>query len=497
MTSSQSSDQALAEAADDWEASCSGGGIRLAARCLWALQSLGPGGLAAKARWLRRLACLLVCVLAVPAAYLPGATGAAAAVTSWSSGTVQANVNAVSCSAPSACTAVGDYVNSSGSFVPLVMRWNGKTWRMQRAPAGGTIDTFLFGVSCPSATYCVAVGQTEVSGGVLPSATPFAEQWNGTTWSVLPSPRSTSASVGFLFGVSCSSARSCEVVGNQAASPSATVTVPLAARWNGKSWAPQTVSLPTKGAVDGALSAVSCVSATRCATVGGDGTDNVVDPMVGAWNGRSWTTATAPLPKGASTPPLVTLQAVSCGSASSCTALGYSAGRTKTIWYSASGSGTRWKDAPIAVPKGATRGALDGISCVAGTATWCMAAGSYSAHGKAAALAEKWDGRAWTLTAAPAGTTQPANTLLGVSCRATTTCQAAGTDGAITPGGLSRTLAERWNRKSWTIEHTPQPPPGMSRHAARAAPTSRMCIHLRGCPIWWRQEQPTTTQLDR
>jgi hypothetical protein len=255
------------------------------------------------------------------------------------------------------------------------------------------------------------------------------------------------------------------VVGSQAASSTAPATVPLAAHWNGKSWATQTVSLPIKRAVDGALSAVSCASATRCAAVGGVGTDNFADPMVGAWNGRSWTTATAPLPKGASTPPLVTLHAVSCGSASSCTALGYSVRGAKTTWYSASGSGIRWKDAPIAVPKGATRGALDGISCVAGAATRCMAVGSYSARGKAPALAERWDGRAWTLTAAPADTAQPANTLLGVWCRAITICQAVGTDGAITPGSLSRTLAERWNRKSWTIEHTPQPPPGMSSHA--------------------------------
>src|SRR5215469_1130284 len=142
MTSSESSGQALADAADDWEACCSGGDIRSAARCLWALQSLGQGGLAAKARWLRRLAFLLVCVLAVPAVHLPGAAKAAAAVTSRSPGTVQANVNAVSCSASNACTAVGDYVTSSGSSVPLVMRWNGKSWATQTVslPAKRAVD---------------------------------------------------------------------------------------------------------------------------------------------------------------------------------------------------------------------------------------------------------------------------------------------------------------------------------------------------------------------
>ena len=418
---------------------------------------------------MRRLAFPLVGVLVVAAVSLPGAASAGAAVAP-AAGIVQANVNDVSCSAADACTAVGDYQNGVSASVPLVMRWNGKTWVMQRAPAGGDISTFLFGVSCPSVSYCLAVGQTEVPSSVLPNPTPFAEQWNGTRWTVLPSVPGRSASVGYLWDVSCPSARSCQVVGSRAAS--AAVTLPLAAHWNGKSWTRQAVSLSTKGATEGDLDAVSCSSATRCAAVGGDGGTDSIYPMVAAWNGKSWTTATAPLPKGASTPPLVALSAVSCGSASSCTALGSSTGPTTTTWYSMSGSGTRWKDTPMVLPKGATGAILGGISagvsCVAERATWCLAVGSYSAHRKTLALAEKWNGRAWSLTTAPADTSYPATTLSAVSCRATTICQAVGTDGAIQFGGLSRTLAEEWRGKSWTIERTPQPPggPALSSHTA-------------------------------
>jgi hypothetical protein len=158
MTSSEPSGQALAGAADDWEACCSGGDIRSAARCLWALQSLGQGGLAAKARWLRRLGFLLVCVLAVPAAHLPGAAKAAAAVTSRSPGTVQANVNAVSCSASNACTAVA-------------------------VPKGAT-RAALDGISCVAGTTtrCMAVGSYSAHG----KAPALAERWDGRVWTLLP-----------------------------------------------------------------------------------------------------------------------------------------------------------------------------------------------------------------------------------------------------------------------------------------------------------------------
>jgi len=396
---------------------------------------------------MRRLIFPLVCVLGMSAGLLPGAIGAVAAVTPASASTVAANVNDVSCSAPGACTAVGDYVNSSGEFVPLAMRWNGTAWERQVAPAGGTTATFLFAVSCPSAAYCLAVGQNETP-GTLPSPTPFAEQWNGTRWSILPGlPR---ASTGFLYGVSCLSPRSCEVVGDKAAAL-------LAARWNGKSWAMQAVSLPTSGATEGDLSAISCSSVTHCAAVGADGTTDSAYPIVAAWNGKSWTTATAPLPKGAANPPEVVLSAVSCGSASSCTALGSSTAAGNATYYSASGSGTRWQNAPVIAPKGATGPALNGISCVAGTAAWCMGVGLYSADGKTLALAERWNGWAWSLTAAPASSTLPATGLLGVSCRARTTCQAVGGQGA----GLPLTFAEGWNGKSWAIEPTPQPPAGI------------------------------------
>jgi hypothetical protein len=62
----------------------------------------------------------------------------------------------VSCSAATACTAVG---NDFGA--PLVERLSGSSWSIQSTP----ITRPLYGVACVAATTCVATGGLEAPGG--------------------------------------------------------------------------------------------------------------------------------------------------------------------------------------------------------------------------------------------------------------------------------------------------------------------------------------------
>src|SRR5262245_4245001 len=68
-------------------------------------------------------------------------------------------LSSVACSSPQACTAVGGATQSlSTPDRMLAERWNGVRWQLQSIPtAAGTSDD-LYGVSCPSARACVAVG---------------------------------------------------------------------------------------------------------------------------------------------------------------------------------------------------------------------------------------------------------------------------------------------------------------------------------------------------
>jgi hypothetical protein len=64
-------------------------------------------------------------------------------------------LEAVSCSSASACTAVGNDRNPVGISVTLAERWNGTAWQRQHTPnpaedTSGSIDPNLTGVSCPA-----------------------------------------------------------------------------------------------------------------------------------------------------------------------------------------------------------------------------------------------------------------------------------------------------------------------------------------------------------
>jgi hypothetical protein len=155
-------------------------------------------------------------------------------------------LHGVSCSSSAACTAVGEYTNSSGALVSLVEGWDGISWTVQSTPnpAGATGST-LSKLSCPSSTACTAVGHYRISpgGNVM-----LAERWNGTSWAVQSAPSPGDARGSSLFGVSCTSSTACTAVGNYFNSAGFSVT--LADAWNGTSWTVQSTPNPSARLTD-------------------------------------------------------------------------------------------------------------------------------------------------------------------------------------------------------------------------------------------------------
>lgn len=109
-------------------------------------------------------------------------------------------VNAVACTSPGSCTAVGQYVDASGVERGLILAQSNGHWaRGTKAPvpAGGTAAT-LNSISCSSGSMCTAVGSYEVSsfdvqGFALslssgsppasPAPPPWSEPFEGSTLS--------------------------------------------------------------------------------------------------------------------------------------------------------------------------------------------------------------------------------------------------------------------------------------------------------------------------
>lgn len=149
------------------------------------------------------------------------------------------------------------YITSSETFHGLAERWNGSTWSTQTFVLAGE-DTEPFGVSCGSATSCVAVGYYFTARGSLP----LAEYWNGSTWASQAVANPSSAA---LYAVSCTSGTSCTAAGVYSASLEIEDTV--AESWNGSAWTQQSTPNPSGAAVS-AFSGISCPTASDCTAAG-------------------------------------------------------------------------------------------------------------------------------------------------------------------------------------------------------------------------------------
>ena len=176
-------------------------------------------------------------------------------------------LSGVSCTAASACLAVGSHYDS-GTAVPLAESWNGSSWTIRPPPTpSGATAAYLRYVQCGPVghllTACMAVGFSVSSAGQLP----LVEFWNGSDWAIQTAPMPPGATSGALLGVSCLSATDCTAVGEYDLAPIGYQPRTLAESWNGSSWSIQPTPNPTPSG-GAALSAVWCGSPTFCTAVG-------------------------------------------------------------------------------------------------------------------------------------------------------------------------------------------------------------------------------------
>ena len=336
----------------------------------------------------------------------------------------QGLLNAVSCISPSACIAVGVRRDIAGAEVTLAESWNGTAWSVQRTPnPPGGLSSALTGVSCTSATFCIAVGQA--TGGT--SSPPLAEVWNGTAWSIQQTPSVTDAQ---FSGVSCTSASACTLVGQYYNGTSGQA---LAERWNGTSWSVQATA---PGLSAGYFTAVSCASATACTAVGNR---DFSTPLAEAWNGTAWSVQRTPVLRFGGQ-----LSGVSCTSASACTAVGHDGNSNPVAerW-----NGSAWSIQATPSVRGLPT-VFESVSCTSPSA--CTATGHYLPSAITAPAAEQWNGTTWSVQQVPDPQPRLPSDLLGVSCTVASACTAAGYDGAA--------LAEAWNGTSWSTQRITTPP---------------------------------------
>jgi hypothetical protein len=380
-------------------------------------------------------------------------------------------LGSISCVSSTACVAVGSFQNAAGIGAGLSETWNGTEWTIEEfaSPKGLMIDTKLWTLSCISSTECTAIGAAYKTNG---DRAPMAETWNGTTWSVQEPPRPETAKAGQLSGISCTSSTSCMAVGSFESSSG--VKEALADVWNGTAWSLQEPPNPA-GAKATGLSKVSCASSTECIAVGeyenSSGTHVV---LAEKWNGTSWTLQEPAIPAGAAKGSL--LASVSCTSSTSCVAAGYYT-NSSGLWMLLieKWNGTTWSIQETPLPTGGKSGDLVDVSCTSSTA--CVADGGFeNSSGKREAMAEQWNGTAWSGQELPSPAGAKSSNMWGVACTSATSCFGAGE--YENSSGTRTVLAEQWNGTTWSTL-TPQIPPGTTNESdlgAVACTSSTECL---------------------
>ncbi len=221
------------------------------------------------------------------------------AVTSPNVGSGFDELNAIAASAAHDVWAVGDFVNSSGVAQTLAEHWNGSAWSVVPTPNQGAGDNILGSVVTVGSTDVWAVGYSRADNNSPRQS--LTEHWNGSSWTNVSNPQVANAS-NSLFGVGADASNDVWAVGRSLTVPT-TILGPrgqtLAMHWNGSAWS--IVATPSPNVVHadtGELSAVKVLGSNDAWAVGDlqNFTGTYAFPptvLIEHWDGTSWTQVAA------------------------------------------------------------------------------------------------------------------------------------------------------------------------------------------------------------
>ena len=271
------------------------------------------------------------------------------------------------------CVVVGEGQGPS----PLTEVFNGVQFTQVSAPMPSVAtDAGFYSVSCTSPTACLAVGFYDQSDNEYA----LAEQWNGTTWTIVTPTMPAGSTYSMFNGVSCSGT-TCVAVGNYGASGGTQQA--LVYVLSGSTWTNDSIALPA-GSSDPVLNAVSCHVATACEAVGSVFNGSVV-PLALHWNGTTWSAKVTPAPSGSANASLI---GVTCTGANACVGVGTWYDSSFDSYVLAEGlSGGSW-NIQNTTSTGATNSELVGVSCP--SASSCTAVGNMSGPNPESELVEQY-----------------------------------------------------------------------------------------------------------
>jgi hypothetical protein len=340
-------------------------------------------------------------------------------------------------------------LSGGGTPVVVAQACDG-AWNIVPSPnaPGGEVDNGLSALAVVSASDIWAVGAAGTYGAARST---LAEHWNGSAWSVSPTPNGTNE-VNWLLGADAVASNDVWSVGYSATNPpEQSFRKTLIEHWNGTSWSVIPSPNPTPplsgGPVSNELHGIAAVSANDVWAVGQSVDYGAGQTLIVHWNGTTWSTVPSPSPGLYGW-----LRGVTAISANNVWAAGTHYVNNLQVTLILHWNGTKWSVVPSPNDGPFTQELFE-IRAVSANDIWAVGyhLAVFGANQVYQTTILHWNGTAWTVVPSP-DVNQNSNYLWSVDGTSATDAWAVG---FFDTGFELRTVTQRWDGTSWTIVPSP------------------------------------------
>ena len=258
----------------------------------------------------------------------------------------------------------------------LIQHWNGTQWSIVPSPNVGTGSAYLFELSAVSASDIWAIGTRNGNGSTL------AIHWDGTQWGIVPTPN-PGINENYLVDIKAVSANDVWAVGYFRNGPPYASQM-FIVRWNGTSWSQ--MPGPNTGYFSNVLTSIDVISANDIWAVGYSMQQNApasqTQTLTIHWDGSSWSV----VPSGR----FNRLSSVSAVSSNDVWAVGSDDLYSITMHW----NGSVWSEVPSPEP-GNNSINLSDVVAISSNDVWAVGYYDSLATGGTVPLMIHWDGTQW------------------------------------------------------------------------------------------------------
>jgi hypothetical protein len=333
------------------------------------------------------LLCTALAAMVVACSAVLGSAAAAVCGSSWTTVPSAPEIlvpQAIAAIAPDDVWVTGRKDRGAQGIPTGAEHWDGTSWTLVPTPNGAvgkSAENALNGADGLSSNNVWAVGYSKAGG---PYKT-LVERWNGTQWSVVPSPN-VGTSHNVLVDVDAIQSDLAWAVGYYR---EGSLRRTLLLRWNGTQW--NTIPSPNPGALSNTLLDVAAIAPNDVWAIGHKSSGAGYQSLILHYNGTNWEEVSVPSVGGGDN----VLTSISADSDTNVWAAGYFVDDTQHKTLTLRYDGTTWHQVPSANAAGGIT-TLQDIDASSPTSAWAVGL-EYLANGdRYVGSTQHWNGTSWS-----------------------------------------------------------------------------------------------------